>query len=85
MPKTESLKDVLERLEPYWYEQIVPQLVQNKLVLVCAHGNSLRALIKKLDCLSAKEVQELNLPTAKPMLFELDHNLEVVSEKHLEL
>ena len=85
VPRTESLKDVLERLEPYWYEQIVPQLVENKLVMVCAHGNSLRALIKKLNHLSAQEVQQLNLPTAKPMLFELGHDLEVVSEKHLEL
>lgn len=85
VPKTESLKDVLERLEPYWYEQIVPELVKNRLVLVCAHGNSLRALIKKLNRLSAEEVQELNLPTAKPILFELDHDLEVVSEKRLEL
>lgn len=85
VPRTESLKDVLERLEPYWYGQIVPQLVENKLVMVCAHGNSLRALIKKLNHLSAQEVQQLNLPTAEPMLFELDHDLEVVSEKHLEL
>ena len=85
VPRTESLKDVLERLEPYWYGEIVPELVKDKLVMVCAHGNSLRALITKLNHLSPEEVQKLNLPTAKPMLFELDRDLEVVSEKHLEL
>ena len=85
VPRTESLKDVLERLEPYWYGEIVPELVKEKLVMVCAHGNSLRALIKKLNHLSPEEVQKLNLPTARPILFELDRDLEVVSEKDLEL
>lgn len=85
IPKTESLKDVLERLEPYWYAQIVPELVKNKLVLVCAHGNSLRALIKKLKRMGPEEVQRLNLPTAQPLVFELGRDLEVVSEKALEI
>ena len=72
MPRTECLKDVVERLLPYWYDAIVPDLRLGRTVLVAAHGNSLRALVKHLDGLSDEAVVELNIPTGIPLRYELD-------------
>jgi len=75
LPDTECLKDVLVRVMPYWYDAIVPDLRAGRAVLVCAHGNSLRALVKHLDDISDTEIAELNLPTGIPLLYELDEQL----------
>ncbi len=71
-PETECLKDVLERMLPYWYDGIVPDLKARKTVLVAAHGNSLRALVKHLDGISDEEIVGLNIPTGMPLRYELD-------------
>jgi 2,3-bisphosphoglycerate-dependent phosphoglycerate mutase len=72
VPRTECLKDVVSRMLPYWYDAIVPDLRRNGVVLVVAHGNSLRALIKHLDKLSDEAVVSLNVPTGIPLRYELD-------------
>jgi 2,3-bisphosphoglycerate-dependent phosphoglycerate mutase len=72
VPRTECLKDVVGRLLPYWYDAIVPDLRLGRTVLVAAHGNSLRALIKHLDGLSDDDVVALNVPTGIPLRYELD-------------
>ena len=71
-PRTECLKDVLERALPYWYDQIVPDLRAGKVTLIAAHGNSLRAIVKHLDRMSDDAVVGLNIPTGIPLLYELD-------------
>jgi 2,3-bisphosphoglycerate-dependent phosphoglycerate mutase len=72
VPRTECLKDVVERMLPYWYDVIIPDLRQYQVVLVVAHGNSLRALKKHLDGLSDEEIVGLNVPTGIPLRYELD-------------
>jgi 2,3-bisphosphoglycerate-dependent phosphoglycerate mutase len=72
MPRTECLKDVVERMLPYWYDQIVPDLAADRTVLVVAHGNSLRALVKHLDGVSDEEIVGLNIPTGIPLRYDLD-------------
>ena len=72
MPKTECLADVVDRMLPYWYDAIVPDLRRGLTVLVAAHGNSLRALVKHLDGMSDEAVVALNIPTGIPLLYELD-------------
>jgi 2,3-bisphosphoglycerate-dependent phosphoglycerate mutase len=72
VPATECLKDVLERALPYWYDEIVPDLGAGKTVLVAAHGNSLRAIVKHLDQMGDAEVVGLNIPTGIPLLYELN-------------
>jgi 2,3-bisphosphoglycerate-dependent phosphoglycerate mutase len=72
LPRTECLKDVVARMLPYWYDAIVPDLRREPVVLVVAHGNSLRALIKHLDGLLDDEVVGLNVPTGIPLHYELD-------------
>jgi 2,3-bisphosphoglycerate-dependent phosphoglycerate mutase len=79
MPKTECLKDVITRMLPYWDEAIVPDLKAGKVVLVTAHGNSLRALVKHLDGISDADIAGLNIPTGIPLLYELDPNLKPVN------
>ena len=74
-PLTECLKDVVARMLPYWYDAIVPDLRAGKTVLVAAHGNSLRALVKHLDGISDEEIPSLNLPTGVPLLYELDGDM----------
>ena len=71
-PRTECLKDVLTRLMPYWYDAIIPDLAAGATVLVVAHGNSLRALVKHLDGISDAEIAGLNIPTGIPLVYELD-------------
>jgi 2,3-bisphosphoglycerate-dependent phosphoglycerate mutase len=72
IPRTESLKLVIDRLLPYWESDITADLAQGKTVLVTAHGNSLRALVKHLDGISDEEIAELNIPTGIPLVYELD-------------
>jgi 2,3-bisphosphoglycerate-dependent phosphoglycerate mutase len=74
MPATECLKDVVERMLPYWYDAIVPDLRAGKTVLVTAHGNSLRALVKHLDGIDEKTIVGLNIPTGIPLYYELDED-----------
>jgi len=74
LPKTECLKDVLARMLPYWHGTISPKLAEHKTVLVTAHGNSLRALVKHLDGVSDDEIAELNIPTGIPLHYKLDEN-----------
>lgn len=72
IPRTECLKDVLERLLPYWEEAIVPEIRSGKTVMVAAHGNSLRAIVKHLDHISDEDISGLNIPTGIPLVYELD-------------
>jgi 2,3-bisphosphoglycerate-dependent phosphoglycerate mutase len=71
-PRTECLKDVLERMLPYWYDAVVPDLGHGSTVLIVAHGNSLRALVKHLDGISDAAIAELNIPTGIPLVYTLD-------------
>jgi 2,3-bisphosphoglycerate-dependent phosphoglycerate mutase len=81
LPRAECLKDVLERMLPWWYDVIVPDLRSGATVIVAAHGNSLRALVKHLDGLTADEVVELNLPTGEPLVYELNDDLRPLTRK----
>jgi 2,3-bisphosphoglycerate-dependent phosphoglycerate mutase len=83
LPATESLKDVVARMLPYWYDAIVPDLRLGKQVGIVAHGNSLRALVKHLDHVSEADIVELNIPTAIPLVYELDDDLRAV--RHYDL
>lgn len=75
LPATECLEDVVERMLPYWYDSIVPDLRQGRTVLVVAHGNSLRALVKHLDGVSEDDIVGLNIPTGIPLVYTLDADL----------
>jgi 2,3-bisphosphoglycerate-dependent phosphoglycerate mutase len=77
-PKTECLKDVITRMLPYWDEAIVPDLKAGKRVLVTAHGNSLRALVKHLDGITDADIAGLNIPTGIPLYYKLDENFKPV-------
>ncbi len=83
LPGTEALSNVVDRMLPYWFAEIVPELKADKTVLIVAHGNSLRALVKHLDGLSNEEVIELNIPTGIPLLYELDDDLVPISSRYL--
>src|SRR5215831_3470759 len=72
LPRTECLRDVVARMLPYWYDAIVPDIAAGRMVLVVAHGNSLRALVKHLDGISDANISELNIPTGMPLVYELD-------------
>ena len=76
MPRTECLKDVIVRFLPYWDAEIVPDLRSGKTVLVAAHGNSLRALVKHLDGISDEDIAGLNIPTGMPLVYELDESMQ---------
>jgi 2,3-bisphosphoglycerate-dependent phosphoglycerate mutase len=82
LPSAECLKDVVVRMLPYWYDAIVPDLIHG-CVLVSAHGNSLRALVKHLDGLSDREVVDLDIPTGVPRVYELDSHLRPKSARYL--
>ncbi len=75
MPRTECLKDVIARMLPYWESAIVPDLRDGKTVLIAAHGNSLRAIVKHLDQISDTDIAGLNIPTGMPLVYELDEDL----------
>lgn len=83
VPATESLKSTVERFLPYWNEKIAPQIKAGKRVLIAAHGNSLRALVKHLDQISDEEIVSLNIPTGIPLVYELDENLKPISKRYL--
>lgn len=83
LPATESLKDTLERVSPYWLKQIAPRLEANENVLIAAHGNSLRALVKMLDGISDEEITEFNIPTGVPILYDLDDALKPRSREFI--
>ncbi len=83
LPSSECLKDVVARMLPYWYDAIVPDLLTHRCVLVSAHGNSLRALVKHLDGLSDQEVVDLNIPTGVPRVYELDADFHPRSWRYL--
>lgn len=83
VPKSECLADVVTRMMPYWYDAIVPDLRRNEVVLVVAHGNSLRALLKHLEGVSDADIAEVNIPTGVPRLYELDDDLQVVKADYL--
>lgn len=75
LPRTECLKDVIARFLPYWEDEIVPDLRAGRTVLVAAHGNSLRALVKHLDQISDDDIAGLNIPTGMPLVYRLDEEL----------
>jgi 2,3-bisphosphoglycerate-dependent phosphoglycerate mutase len=83
LPSAECLKDVVERMLPYWYDAIVPDLLEHSCVLVSAHGNSLRALVKHLDALSEQQVVELDIPTGVPRVYELGTDFKPASWRYL--
>jgi 2,3-bisphosphoglycerate-dependent phosphoglycerate mutase len=72
VPAAECLKDVVERMLPYWHDRIVPDILAGKRLLVAAHGNSLRALVKHLDGISDEEIPGLNIPTGVPLVYRLN-------------
>ncbi|XP_038678244.1 phosphoglycerate mutase 1b [Scyliorhinus canicula] len=78
LPSCESLKDTIARALPFWDEEIVPQIKAGKRVLIAAHGNSLRGIVKHLEGMSEEAIMELNLPTGIPIMYELDKNLKPV-------
>lgn len=83
IPLTECLKDTVKRVMPYWNKEIVPTIKKGKKILIAAHGNSLRALVKHLDKISEKEITELNIPTGVPLVYELDKNLKPIKHYYL--
>jgi len=83
IPAAECLKDTLERVLPYWHEVIVPALKRGERVLIVAHGNSLRALVKYLDDVSEDEITGLNIPTGFPLVYELDDDLRALKHYYL--
>ena len=83
LPATESLKDTLGRVLPFWESRIAPELNAGHNVLVVAHGNSLRALVKMLDNMSEAHIVELNIPTGVPLLYELDSRLKPLTHRYL--
>jgi 2,3-bisphosphoglycerate-dependent phosphoglycerate mutase len=83
LPATECLHDVVVRMLPYWYDTIVPDLRAGRVVLVAAHGNSLRALVKHLDGISDEDISELNIPTGIPLVYTLDRNLKALNSRYL--
>ena len=83
LPAAESLKDTLSRVLPYWESRIVPELRAGKDVLIVAHGNSLRALVKMLDMMSEKDIVDFNIPTGIPILYELDEQLQPLGRRFL--
>ncbi len=83
VPLTECLKDTVARFLPYWHETIAPTVKSGQRVLIAAHGNSLRALVKYLDNISDAEIVELNIPTGVPLVYELDADLKPIRHEYL--
>ncbi len=83
LPATESLKTTLDRVIPYWEQTIAPELIAGRNVLIAAHGNSLRALVKMLEDISEQDILELNIPTGSPRAYELDSDLKPLSAGYL--
>ena len=83
LPDSESLKDTLARVMPFWNARIAPELAAGRNVLVTAHGNSLRALVKMLDRMSDETIVELNIPTGVPLVYDLDESLQPLGSRYL--
>lgn len=83
LPRTESLKCTVERFMPYWHDTIAPVIQTGRQVMIVAHGNSLRALVKFLDGVSDKDIVELNIPTGVPLVYELDAALRPIRHEYL--
>lgn len=83
LPASESLKDTLARVLPFWETRIVPELRSGKNVLIVAHGNSLRALVKMLDMMSEQDIVEFNIPTGIPIVYELDEQIQSLGRRFL--
>ncbi|MDD5263069.1 MAG: 2,3-diphosphoglycerate-dependent phosphoglycerate mutase [Methylacidiphilales bacterium] len=83
LPLTECLKDTVDRFLPFWHETLAPAVKSGKRVLVAAHGNSLRALVKYLDNISDQDILELNIPTGMPLVYELDANLKPIKHYYV--
>ena len=81
VPEAEALANVVARVTPYWESDIIPELTSGKTVLIAAHGNSLRAIVKMLDNLSEEEISKVNIPTAIPLLYELDENFKPIKPR----
>jgi 2,3-bisphosphoglycerate-dependent phosphoglycerate mutase len=83
LPVTESLKDTVARFLPYWKETIAPSIKSGKNVIIAAHGNSLRALVKYLDELTEEQILKVNIPTGMPLVYKLDENLKPIKNYYL--
>jgi 2,3-bisphosphoglycerate-dependent phosphoglycerate mutase len=83
LPLTECLKDTVARFVPYWLETIAPVVESGKKVIIAAHGNSLRALVKYLDNISEEKIVSLNIPTGIPLVYELEDNLKPIKSYYL--
>lgn len=83
LPLTECLKDTVARMVPYWQESIAPRVLSGERVIIAAHGNSLRALVKHLDKMTDAEILELNIPTGVPLVYDLDAELNPVGKRYL--
>jgi len=83
LPLTECLKDTVERFLPYWHETIAPTVKSGKRVIIAAHGNSLRALVKYLDNISDESIVSLNIPTGMPLVYELDKDMKPIKSEYL--
>ena len=83
LPNSECLKDTVERFMPYWFDVIKPEIEQGEKVLIVAHGNSLRALVKYLDQISDEDILKLNIPTGVPLVYELDEDLKPIKSNFL--
>ncbi|HCK82320.1 MAG TPA: phosphoglyceromutase, partial [Candidatus Competibacteraceae bacterium] len=83
LPATESLKTTIDRVLPFWHDTIVPAIRSGKRVIIAAHGNSLRALVKYLDNIPDDAIVAMNIPTAVPLVYELDENLRPIKNYYL--
>jgi len=83
LPKAECLKDTVARALPFWYDVIVPSILRGEKVVIAAHGNSLRAMVKYLDDMSDADIMGLNIPTGIPLVYELDQNLKPIKHYYL--
>ena len=83
LPATESLKLTLERVLPYWHSVLAPEIQSGKRIIIAAHGNSIRALVKYLDNISDADIPELNIPTGLPLVYELDEDLKPIKSYYL--
>ncbi|MGH4137385.1 2,3-diphosphoglycerate-dependent phosphoglycerate mutase [Clostridium sp.] len=85
IPTTENLEDTIKRVMEEWFQEIAPQIKQGKKIIISAHGNTLRALVKYLDNISSDNIVSLNIPTGVPLVYELDDNLKPIRHYYLEL
>ena len=83
LPTAESLKMTIERVMPYWENEIIPEMKKGKKIIISAHGNSLRALVKHLDGISDQDISSLNIPTGRPLVYEFDQELNVKDKYYL--